>query len=252
MSRVTDAQLQTHSNSSSSAWETFCRDEARQWASAFLDRVRSFKLRNTIASGVHDSTFTNEFSAAFLEESSLLLHSTANGMLSNGESRGISTSLPTAHAESVEPSPPPEVTSPRKSNKKSWFSHLFKWSRSQRNRSRPSGASISRQNRTRRNTNVFKDELVRMLNLNADESTSAWQPCRLALLEDNGNPQLEIYCPAKVSCFLIYAIVFCVHGVLLGSLINEPCVSLLIPFMWEGGTVLMQCTMVNFPLGVCY
>ncbi len=183
--------------SNPSAWETFCREEARQWASAFLERVRSFKLRNTVASGVHDSTFTNEFSAAFLEESSLLLQSNTNGMLSNGDPRGITTSLSSTRSESVEASLPPEVSSPRKANKKSWFSHLFKWSKS---RSRTSGASTSRQARQRRNTNVFKDELVRMLNLNADESTSAWQSCRLALLEDNGNPQLEIYCPSKVSC----------------------------------------------------
>ncbi len=194
MDQVTDA---TGARSNTSSWETFCREEAKQWASAFLERVRSFKLGNSVTTGVHDSAFTNEFSAAFLEETSILL-SVGNRMQSNGEATGLATSLPTASTQSINSSP--DVSSSRKSSKKSWFSHLFKWSKSQRTQRtrRSNTASV----RFRRTTNAINDDLVRMLNMNAEDSMSAWQSCRLVLLEENGNHQLEVYSPPKVSVCL--------------------------------------------------
>ena len=170
-------------------------------------------MRNPIARGVHDSTFTNEFSAAFLEESSVLMTSTtSNGVLphANGESSQLTSSLLTSDSHSTisTPATSSEATpSPRKSGNskaKSWISHLFKWSKSQRGR-RSGPSSSSRQGRTRRNTDMVKEDVVRMLNMNADDSLSvcAWQQCRLALLKENTNHQLEVYCPPKVSCWCV-------------------------------------------------
>lgn len=168
-------------------------------------------MRNPIARGVHDSTFTNEFSAAFLEESSVLMTSTTstNGVLphSNGGSSQLTSSLPSSdsHITISTPSTSSEASpSSRKSGNskaKSWISHLFKWSKSQRGR-RSGPSSSSRQGRTRRNTEMVKEDLVRMLNMNADDSLSvcAWQQCRLALLKENANHQLEVYSPPKVGC----------------------------------------------------
>lgn len=202
----------------SSSWETFCREEARQWASAFLERVRSFKIRNPVSREVHDSAFTNEFSAAFLEESSILL-TDSNSMFphANGESTRFTSSMPSSQSQGILRSPTSgseASSSSRKSTKaKSWISHLFKWSKSQKSRrSSPSSPSSSRQGCIRRNTEVLKEELVRMLNMNADNSSSssAWQQCRLTLLKENTNHQLEIYSPSKntvpkmsLFCFLI-------------------------------------------------
>ena len=50
-------------------WERFCREQARESATKFFDKVRRFKERNPSTSDIHDSVFANEFSAAFLEES---------------------------------------------------------------------------------------------------------------------------------------------------------------------------------------
>ena len=190
------------------SWESFCREEAKQWASAFLDGVRRFKIKNALARDVHDSTFTNEFSAAFLEESSILMAS-GNGIAhSNDHSRHFTTSLPSTQARSTRIDHQ-ESSTPRKTTSKarSWLSHLFKWPKSQRTRG-TSAASVSSNTgqvrATNTNTKVLKEGMVQMLNMNADDSSSssAWQQCNLMLLEDRGNHQLKVYCPPKVSTYV--------------------------------------------------
>lgn len=213
----TDIQDEIINGPQPPSWESFCREEAKQWASAFLDRVRRFKLRNALARNVHDSTFTNEFSAAFLEESSILMaNDNANDMVYTNDRPGhFTTSLPSTQALSTRANRQ-ESSTPRKTTSKarSWLSHLFKWPKSQRAR-RTSAASVTSntpgQGRTTRaNTNVLKEGTVQMLNMNADDSSSssAWQQCNLMLLEDRGNHQLKVYCPPKVwfSMFVLYVI----------------------------------------------
>lgn len=207
--RDNDDLSEDRSGRQPSSWESFCREEAKQWASAFLDRVRRFKLRNAMARDVHDSTFTNEFSAAFLEESSLLM-ANENSHSGNSRLQALTMSMPSNDAHSTMVGRR-EISSSRKatSKAKSWWSHLFKWPRTRRTSGASAGSSSSGQSKAARtSTNVLKDGAVQMLNMNADNSTSssAWQQCNLVLLEDHGNPQLKVYSPPKVSNLRIHAV----------------------------------------------
>lgn len=190
-------------------WERFCREEAREAASAFLERVRRFKSRQAAARDVHDSTFTNEFSAAFLEESSIIMAQEAETSILNGAT--LTTSLPAnihGRAGSRE-------TTRRRPNKssKSWFNGLFKWSKSKRSRERHSSTSshsgsssrVQPQGSTKQKKRgikvVMETSLVLLLNLSEgeDKDEMNWNPCKLMLVEQQENYQIEIYCPPKVS-----------------------------------------------------
>ena len=192
-------------------WEHFCREEAREAASAFLERVRRFKSRHTTARDVHDSTFTNEFSAAFLEESTLLMAS--GGTLSPTNPTG---SLPGELHGRVGRSR--ETARQRGDSKKtSWWSGLFKLSKSKRSKERHSSESSTSSvnsassnrlqhggstRQKRKGIRVVKETvLVQLLNLSeCDIDEASWSTCKLMLVEQQGNYQIEIYCPPKVSC----------------------------------------------------
>ncbi len=187
-------------------WERFCREEAKETASAFLEKVRRFKSRHTTAGDVHDSTFTNEFSAAFLEESSILMagENSAPQPTANGISR----------LEQQQ-----QASSNKNSTGKAWWNGIFKWStkstKSRRSRERHSSPGSSgsnspipnRQNavgstrRKKRNIRVLKENSsVQLLNLSEceDRDDINWSSCKLMLVEQQDNYQVEIYCPPKV------------------------------------------------------
>lgn len=203
------------------SWERFCREEAKESASAFLERVRRFKSRHATAREVHDSTFTNEFSAAFLEESSILMASGGDrqllsALLTTNENT-LTTSLPaTSHIgrESA------DQKDTKNRGGKSWWSGLLEWSRSKRAReiSSSSSSSISSTNSSRltgggcssrqrkRNIRVLKETAsVQLLDLNEQEDNDvmSWNQCKLVLVEQQDHFQIEIYNPPKVSLVLL-------------------------------------------------
>lgn len=214
-------------------WESFCREEAREAACAFLEKVRRFKTRHVPARGVHDSTFTNEFSAAFLEESSLLMasdetRSTAataaaaaagsGGGSGSGASNGPSAftaSLPADVHSRTRPRAV-ESNSRRPKSKSSWWNGLFKWSTKSKNSNsadrqsngsrtssssslaRPQATAASRP-RGRDVTYVKDTPTAQYMNLSETQDLILWSPCRLVLVEERSNYQVEIYSPPKVS-----------------------------------------------------
>lgn len=202
-------------------WERFCREEAREAASAFLERVRRFKSRHATARDVHDSTFTNEFSAAFLEESSILMANGGETIPTTNGGATFTTSLPSDihsrvgnnHVSNRE-SNRRRTTKNSSPSKSSWWNGLFKWSKSKRSSSErhSSGSSSSTSGSTsriqsvgstkqkKRDIRVVKETLlVQLLNLSESEDGMEWSPCKLMLVEQQENYQIEIYCPPKVS-----------------------------------------------------
>ena len=205
-------------------WESFCREEAREAASTFLERVRRFKARHSAARDVHDSTFTNEFSAAFLEESSILMaregDPTTTSTVTNGAT--FTTSLPASiHSRVVGNGQGRELEGNRRqannvrstSGKSSWWSGLFKWSsKSKRSRERQSSENSSSSNspvissrgstrQKKRGIKIVKETAtVQLLNLSDEDGEGMnWSSCRLMLVEQQENYQIEIYCPPRVS-----------------------------------------------------
>lgn len=210
------------------SWEHFCREEARQAACSFLERVKRFKSRNAAARDVHDSTFTNEFSAAFLEESSVLmasgdtqLQACAVSMNGQSQSHGFSRSILNRSASTraggssrtfVREESKASVKS--SSGKKGWWSNIFKWSKSKRDRRNNSGSSglsssgeylspsSSRSNSSSHQQGrrrVILDGQLQLLDLNETEGPLQWTPCKLVLAEAQGHHQVEIFMPPKVS-----------------------------------------------------
>ncbi len=214
---------------SSWTWENFCREEARQAATTFIDKVRRFKSWNVQARGVHDSVFTNEFSAAFLEESSELM---ASGRTNGGST--FTTSLPASVHGGLNTRPDSNRREPTDnhtstaaaSGPKSWWNGLLKWTKVRRGRDRSSsGSSVSSSNSNRvsnslgsstrhrrRNVRVIKETSnVQLLNLNEqeDQDVMRWNLCRLVLGEQQDNYQLEIYSPPKVRCVCMWCACVC-------------------------------------------
>ena len=237
-SAATNAREVEDSNATGvDSWERFCREEARQAACSFLERVKRFKSRNASARDVHDSTFTNEFSAAFLEESSMLMASGDTQMQAscsavprmNGQSQSHGFSLNRSastragagaggyggRAAFVRQESKASVKS--SGGKKAWWSNIFKWSKSKRDRrnnGRPGlsssgeylSPSSSRSNSSSTNNQsagnrrrVILDGLVQLLDLNETEGPLQWTQCKLVLAEAQGHHQVEIFMPPKVS-----------------------------------------------------
>lgn len=208
------------------SWEHFCREEARQAACSFLERVRRFKTRNAAARDVHDSTFTNEFSAAFLEESSVLMASEDAHLgcsVNNGQSqsrdfpynRSASARAAATRSMYVREDSKSSAKSGNGGGKKAWWSSIFKWSKSKRdkrnNGGRSGGAGLSssgeylspssRSGSTsygpRRR--VILDGQLQLLDLNETTGPLLWTQCKLVLAEAQGHYQVEIFMPPKVS-----------------------------------------------------
>ena len=225
MLRAANARELEDSNATGvDSWEHFCREEARQAACSFLERVKRFKSRNASARDVHDSTFTNEFSAAFLEESSVLMASgdtqlqacavTMNGQSqSHGFSINRSASTRAGRGSRTYVREESKASVKSSSGKKAWWSNIFKWSKSKRDRRNNGGAGLSssgeylspsssRSNSSsnqQRRRRVILDGQVQLLDLNETEGPLQWTQCKLVLAEAQGHHQVEIFMPPKVS-----------------------------------------------------
>lgn len=193
------------------SWERFCREEARQAASSFLERVKRFKSRNVAARDVHDSTFTNEFSAAFLEESSVIMASgdAQLGCAINGQAQSNAYYRPNDSTRSDTFARIESKTSIKSSSssssggKKAWWSHIFKWPKSKRRNQNSRGLISSGEYGSRPSGNtqrrVILDGQLQLLDLSETVGPLLWTPCKLVLAEVQSNFQVEIFIPPKVS-----------------------------------------------------
>ena len=176
-----------------SIWERFCRDQARESAEKFFDKVRRFKERNPSTSDIHDSVFANEFSAAFLEESLFMSSGSGivNGLGVNSSSGGSNTMTMSRQGVVDQRKGGPQS----KGGGRSWW-NIFKWSKFSKTES--GNRKTSTASTVTVGAVVVLEGLVNLLNLNDSVQTLTWQHCRLVLLQEQGNHQLEVFCPPKV------------------------------------------------------
>ena len=166
--------MSTREPASRSVWERFCREEAREVALTFLDKVRRFKGRHPSVGEVHDTVFTNEFSAAFLEETAILMAEGGGDSVVDGSQRQEQRS-----------------TGRETRTRGRWWNNIFKWPKLSRGRS-----TEAQSQRTRP---VVMEGVLQMLNLADPMQVTTWQCCKLCLLDEQGNYQLEVFTPPKVS-----------------------------------------------------
>lgn len=168
----------------SASWERFCRDEAREAATRFVERTRKYKLRDPAARSVHESLFANEFSACFVDEvlaQSREEHSTGTSRF--GRRRKVSSG------------------SGGGGGGRSWW-NIFK--RSKTTRGTPSGAGGRggrrdlEEQRAAGRSSVVMEGTVNLLNMADPSQELLWQQGRLVLASEHGNYQLEVFCPPKV------------------------------------------------------
>ena len=143
-------------------------------ALTFLDKVRRFKGRHPSVGDVHDTVFTNEFSAAFLEETAILMAEGGGDSVVDGSQRQEQRS-----------------TGRETRTRGRWWNNIFKWPKLSRGRS-----TEAQSQRTRP---VVMEGVLQMLNLADPMQVTTWQCCKLCLLEEQGNYQLEVFTPPKVS-----------------------------------------------------
>lgn len=168
-------------------WERFCREQARESATKFFDKVRRFKERNPSTSDIHDSVFANEFSAAFLEESVTVFRS--SGVM-NGVSNGVSHTM-TMSRQGQRKGGSPHT----KSGGRAWW-NIFKWAKFSRAESASRKSPVAGAADT--HGVVLLEGIVDLLNMNDSMQTLVWQQCRLVLLQQQGHHQLEVFYPPKV------------------------------------------------------
>ena len=164
-------------------WEQFCRDEARRAAHEFLEKVRRLQTVDRSTMEVSENVFAAKFSAHFMEEVMDLTGGGPNGFNHSGEfTRNKKTGA-----------------------SKSWW-NIFRRRQSSRGDDRAALAVAAHKNASNcqdsndaTTANVILEAHVKMLDMKKSSLALSWQPCRLVLSSDQGNHQLEIYCPPKVS-----------------------------------------------------
>ena len=164
-------------------WEQFCKDEARRAAHEFLEKVRRLQTVDHSCMEVPESVFATKFSAHFMDEvMDLTGAGTPNGLHS-------STDFPRT---------------------KKTTTHRSWWNIFRRKSTRDAVAGIHHDNRNANTRSyppsgsgstatVVLEAQVKMLDMSTSSLTLSWQACRLVLSSEQGNHQLEIYCPPKVS-----------------------------------------------------
>lgn len=177
-----------------SIWERFCREQARESATKFFDKVRRFKERNPSTSDIHDSVFANEFSAAFLEESVIMTRSSGmmNGLGVSYSSNGVSNTM-TMSRQGQRKGGSPHT----KSGGRAWW-NIFKWTKFSRSESASKKSSVAGAGGADTRGVILLEGIVDLLNMNDSMQTLVWQQCRLVLLQQQGNYQLEVFYPPKV------------------------------------------------------
>lgn len=163
-------------------WEQFCKDEARRAAHEFLEKVRRLQTVDHSCMEVPENVFATKFSAHFMDEvMDLTGAGTPNGL-------HPSTEFP---------------RNKKAATQRSWW-NIFRRkparralgglqdNRNANTRSYPPSGSSSM-------ATVVLEAQVKMLDMGASSLTLSWQACRLVLSSEQGNHQLEIYSPPKVS-----------------------------------------------------
>jgi len=176
-----------------SIWERFCREQARESATKFFDKVRRFKERNPSTNDIHDSVFANEFSAAFLEESLTMTRS--SGMMNGlgvSYSNGVSNTMTMSRQGQRKGG-----SAHTKSGGRAWW-NIFKWTKFSRSESASKKSSVAGAGGADTRGVILLEGIVDLLNMNDSMQTLVWQQCRLVLLQQQGNHQLEVFYPPKV------------------------------------------------------
>ena len=172
-------------------WEQFCKDEARRAAHEFLEKVRRLQTTDRSSMEVPESVFATKFSAHFLDEVMDLTGTVPNGSVQDYGRSGSGSGKKVG------------------AGKSSWW-NIFKRkqcrdergvvlvgsSASNRNAGLGSGLVLHQQSA---GGSVVLEAHVKMLDMTSSSAELSWQACRLALTSEQGNHQLEIYCPPKVS-----------------------------------------------------
>ena len=171
---------------SSASWEQFCKDEARRAAHIFLEKVRRLQTEDRSSMEVPETVFATKFSAHFMDE---VLDLTGGGVpnggiLSQGDRRKSGAG-------------------------KSWW-NIFKRRQSREDRSVIISGAANKNALSNRGLSfshgtstaiAVLEAHVKMLDMSHSsmELSLSWQACRLVLTSEQGNHQLEIYNPPKVS-----------------------------------------------------
>ena len=159
-------------------WEQFCKDEARRAAHEFLEKVRRLQTVDRSSMEIPESVFATKFSAHFMDEVMDLTGGAPNTI-----------------------NPVGDLSGKKKAGAgKSWW-NIFK--RRQARDDRGALAS-SATNKNQSNgvaptsSTTVLEAYVKMLDMGNSSHALSWQACRLVLTSEQGNHQLEIYCPPKV------------------------------------------------------
>ena len=190
-------------------WEQFCKDEARRAAHVFLEKVRRLQTADRETMEVPESVFASKFSAHFMDEvMDLTGSSVGNGALhASGEFGGRCGS----------------ASKKAGGGKSSWW-NIFK--RRQSREEKTAGALVG-SSAANRNAGLSQQQRqlyesggggaaavmeaqVKMLDMMSPGGQLKWQACRLVLASEQGNHQLEVYCPPKVSVCVCVCVCVCV------------------------------------------
>ena len=172
----------TKSRPETAPWERFCKDEARRAAHDFLEKVRRLQTIDQSSMEIPENVFATKFSAHFMDEV-MDLTGAPNDM-----------------------NVPGDFSRNKKSGTgKSWW-NIFK--RKQNSREDRGALTGSAANKNASNhsvahgaattTTTILEAQVKMLDMNKSSHELSWKACRLVLTSEQGNHQLEIYCPPKV------------------------------------------------------
>ena len=181
-------------------WEQFCKTEARRTAHEFLEGVRRLQTSDPSCMEIPETVFATKFSAHFLDRV-VDLTDVQTKALSNEEI-------------DVGPRKEKKVST---STSKSWW-NIFRRRQSKEDRSmlaNKRAVGNAAYQASARAAGVLEAN-VKILDLNSPTQSVSWQPCRLLLTSEQGNHQLEVYCPPKV-CVCVRV------RVLEGEFVLAPC-----------------------------
>ena len=165
-------------------WQFFCREEGRRAAEQFLQRLRAYRDAHEEVSSMPESAFMREFSES------------------------VSTQLASTQKPRSSPSPA-HLLNKRDIPRPHW------WNIFRRSKSFKQGASPKANRRTITlgstdsdlardvvcGREVIIEQTVSQLNISemSLDGQLSWHKCHLVLVHSQGNHQLEVYSPPKVS-----------------------------------------------------
>lgn len=158
-------------------WEQFCKDEARRAAHEFLEKVRRQQTVDDSSMEIPENVFASKFSAYFMDEV-MDLTGSPNELTSSDFSRNK-----------------------KSSTGKSWW-NIFKRKHARDDKGSPASSAANKNDSLTHvaptGATTILEAHVKMLDMDRSSHALSWQACRLLLTSEQGNHQLEIYCPPKV------------------------------------------------------